>query len=173
MYKFEDIGFRPIDESDLDIIRKNRNDSDTLLNLGCIDLVNSEQQKAWWLSISRSKTNQWHCITYKKYENTIGVLRFQNIDYINKSIEIGADIFSEYRGKGFGEKTYKMALEYLFYHFNMNCVYLKVAEFNRKAITLYQKIGFQKTGCIPKSIYRKGKYWDNNIMALTADKYFK
>ena len=117
MYRFENIGFRPIDEQDLEIIRKNRNESSTLLNLGIPDLVNSEQQRAWWKRVSTNTTNQWHCVIRDNYEDIIGVLRFQDIDFINKSIEVGADISPEFRGHGYGEKTFNMALEYLFCHF--------------------------------------------------------
>lgn len=171
MYRFEDIGFRPIDEQDLEIIRKNRNDASTILNLGISDLVSCEQQKKWWLSISTSRNQQWHCIVKDNYESIIGVLRFQNIDHVNRNVEIGADIFPGFRGNGYGHKTYQMILEYLFLHFNMNCIYLKVAAFNQIAIKLYQKVGFRDTGHIPQSIFKNGKYWDNLIMAITKDSW--
>lgn len=173
MYRYEDIGFRPIDEQDFEIIRKNRNESSTLLNLGTADLVSSEQQKIWWLTISKSPYQQWHCIVKDNYESIIGVLRFQNIDHVNRTVEIGADIFPGFRGKGFGQKTYRMVLEYLFLHFNMNCVYLKVASFNMTAINLYRKVGFNETGNIPQSIFRNGEYWDNLIMAITKESWLK
>lgn len=171
MYIFENIGFRPIDETDLEILRINRNDSSTLLNLGSVDLISCEHQKIWWSGISKSKSQQWFCIIKENYENVIGVLRFQNIDQINKSIEIGADIFPNYRDQGYGKKAYKMALEYLFQHFNMHCVYLHVAEFNKTAIELYKRAGFVETGRIPKSIFRYGKYWDKIIMCILFDNY--
>ena len=173
MYKYKNIGFRPIDEADLEILRINRNNKSTLLNLGNIDLVSSEQQKSWWKNISKDKNNQWFCITNKGYQNIIGVLRFQNIDYINNCCEIGADIFPDFRGQGFGKKTYEMALEYLFCHFNMHTIYLRVAEFNKIAKNLYKKIGFKKTGSIPCSIYRHSKYWDNIIMTVLREEYQK
>lgn len=173
MYRFKNIGFRPIDEDDLELLRINRNDAETLLFLGNTDLVSSEQQKDWWKSVSRSKSQMWFCVFEEKYEKVIGVLRFQNIDYINKCCEIGADIFPKFRRKGFGELTYIMALEYLFDHFNMNTIYLKVAEFNKKGIALYKKIGFKETGYIPESIYRYKRYWQTKIFSLPKREYLK
>ena len=167
------MGFRPVDEGDLEILRKNRNDSSTLLNLGGIDMVSSEQQKSWWHGVSRSKSQQWFCIVKENYDSVIGVLRFQDIDPVNRSVEIGADIFPAYRGQGFGKKAYQMALEYLFNHFNMHCVYLQVTEFNETAVRLYIQVGFVETGRIPASIFRSGKYWDKLIMSLLSEEYFK
>ena len=171
MYKYKNIGFRPIDENDLEILRINRNDSETLLFLGSVDLVSSEQQKEWWKSLSRSKTQLWFCVFEEKYANVVGVLRFQNIDYINKCCEIGADIFPEFRGRGLGIDVYEMALEYLFCHFNINTVYLRVAEFNKRGIDLYKKIGFKETGYIPESIFRDNKYWQTKFFSFIRSDY--
>lgn len=171
MYKYENIGFRPIDERDLEIMRKNRNDSSTLLNLGTTDMVSSEQQKKWWQGISVSHSQQWHCVVKDDYETIIGILRFQNIDHVNRVMEMGMDIYPEFRRKGYGYKTYLMAMEYLFLHFNINCIYLKVAAFNQITIKLNEKVGFDQTGYIPQSIFRNGKYWDTFIMTITKDSW--
>ena len=173
MYKYEDIAFRPINEDDLELIRKNRNDGTTLLSLGSVDLVSSIEHLAWWEKISRSKLEIWSCVVKEEYNNVIGVLRFQNIDYVNSICEIGADIFPEQRGKGYGKKTYMMALEYLFCHFNMQNVYLRVSEFNHIGLKLYNKIGFKECGRMPKSIFRNGMYWDSVYMFIAKDHYFK
>jgi RimJ/RimL family protein N-acetyltransferase len=171
MYKFNTIGFRPIEESDLELLRANRNDSETLLFLGSVNLISSEQQKEWYRTVSKSTKEQWFSVVDINLSKVVGVLRFQNIDHINSCCEIGADVFNEFRGKGYGKLIYKMALEYLFHHFNMNIVYLRVAEYNNNAINLYKKIGFIESGVIPFSIYRFGKYWNNIIMFISKDIY--
>lgn len=172
MYRYDNISFRPIDKSDLEKIRKMHNEDSTLLNLGDPTLISSTQQLEWWETISSSRVDTVYCICKKTYDNVIGVWRLQNLDEINRSCEIGADIFPEFRGQGLGKKTYKMILEYLFLHYNIHTAYVKVAEFNDVAISLYKKIGFTETGRIPESIYRHGKYWDNFIMSMTVAKYF-
>lgn len=173
MYRFKGIGFRPIDEMDLEIIRQNRNDIDTLLFLGNVDLVSSEQQKEWWKAISKSRTQQWFSVVNLESNELVGVLRFQNIDYINRSCEIGADVFKQYRGKGFGKLIYEMALEYFFNHLNMHTIYLKVADFNIRGIELYKKIGFFETGRLVQTIFRFGSYHDNILMCITEEQYKK
>lgn len=108
-----------------------------------------------------------------KYQEIINKSRIQNIDFQNRNCEVGLDIIPKYRGKGYGKKSYEMLLEFLFMHYNMNMVYLKVAGFNPDAKKLYEKAGFLKTGYLPLYYYRYGKYWDYIIMSLTKEQYIK
>lgn len=43
---------------------------------------------------------------------------------------------------------------------------LEVFESNKRAIHLYEKIGFKKVGLIPKRIYRNGRFINNVIMTI-------
>ena len=172
MITFKDIGFRPIDREDLEIIRKMHNDPQILLFLGDVTLVNSTQQLAWWEHMSAGRKNLQFCICYQRPDKVIGVWRLQNFDQNNRVCEVGVDIFPAYQHKSYGAKAYRMILCYLFEHYNLHMVYLRAAAFNTKAISLYEKIGFKETGRITESIYRHGKYWDNILMCMTKDEYF-
>jgi len=77
----------------------------------------------------------------------------------------------EYRGKGYGRKSYEMVLEYLFKHMNMHTVYLRVIDMNQRARSLYEKVGFELTGRFPEFIYRDGKYRDYLLMSMTRQMY--
>ena len=173
MIFFDKIGFRVIEKKDLDEIRREHNSERTLLNLGDPSLVTELQQISWWENISRNKNNTVFGIVSLRTKKLIGVWRLQNLDNVNRSVEVGVDIFEKYRGKGFGEKAYKMIFKYLFENYNIHTIYLRVGAFNTNAISLYKKVGFVETGKIVESIFRKGKYWDNIIMCITSEEYFK
>lgn len=98
-------------------------------------------------------------------------MRIQDIHFDNKHCEIGIDITSEVQRQGFATKCYKMILEYLFMHKNMHMVYLRFCDYNKKARTLYEKIGFKYSGKYPEYIYRYGKYWDYIIMYMIEKDY--
>jgi len=172
MYKYKDIAFRVIEHADLEKLRFLHNEQETYLNLLNIDFIDEENQLNWWKNLHK-KTNDKRFVVVKsdKPNEMIGRLRIQNINEHHRNCEIGIDIIPSQRGKGFGEKSYKMLLEYLFIHFNMNMVYLKVADFNPNAIKLYSKVGFRKTGLLPSFFFRHGKYWDYLIMGITKDEY--
>jgi len=171
MYIYEDIAFRPIDFDDLEVLRELHNDMSTLLQLGSVEMASSEQQVDWWDSLAKNKTVQRHGIIEVTSNKVIGILRIQNIDSINRNCEIGLDIIPSMRGKGYGTKSYHMILEYLFTHFNMHMVYLRVGEFNEHAQRLYSQIGFTETGRYREYLFRNGRYWDYIIYTLLQNEY--
>jgi RimJ/RimL family protein N-acetyltransferase len=173
MFTYKDIGFRPIECDDLELIRKMHNNSSILMFLGDVTLVSPSQQILWWENMSASRNNVQYCICSLPSEDIIGVWRLQNLDSNNRACEVGLDIFPEHQQKGFGGKSYEMIFCYLFEHYNLHTLYLRVAEFNKKARSLYKKLGFKETGRIVESIFRHGKYWDNIVMCMTCDEHFK
>lgn len=174
MYKYKDIAFRVVEKDDLSILKELHNDQSTFLNLYNIDFVDDESQLEWWKNLHKNKNDKRYVICFSENPNAvIGRLRIQKINYNHNNCEVGLDILPKYRGKGFGIKSYEMLLEFLFQHFNMNMVYLQVADFNPNAKKLYEKVGFKETGRLPQFYYRHGKYWDYVIMSVTKNEYKK
>jgi len=167
MYIYKEIAFRVIEKYDLEILRKLHNDPSTWLNLYNIDFIDENDQIEWWKNLHNKKNDKRFVICFaEKPEIVIGRLRLQNINWQHHNCEIGLDILAEYRGKGYGQKSYKMVLEFLFNHYNMHMVYVKVADFNPNAKKLYEKVGFKETGRLPQSYFRNGEYWDYIIMSI-------
>lgn len=174
MYTYKEIGFRPIEKSDLETLRKLHNDPTTLLNLATTELIDETGQQDWWENLHRIKNDKRYTICFSDNpEKIIGRLRIQNIDRQNRNCELGLDILGEYRSKGYGYMSYMMILEFLFLHYNMNMVYVRVADFNPKARSLYRKAGFKETGFYKDFIYRNGKYCDYIILCITKSEFLQ
>ena len=174
MYIYKDIAFRPIEKDDLEVLRQLHNDQTTFLNLLNIDLADENAQLEWWENLYKKQDDKRFAIVKANNpKEVIGRLRIQNINFLHNNCEIGLDILPKYRGQGYGYKSYMMVLEFLFLHYNMNMVYLKVADFNPDAKKLYLKVGFKETGRLPQFYYRYGKYWDYIIMSMTKKEYLK
>jgi len=174
MYRYEKIGFRPVEKTDLEILRKLHNDPTTLLNLATTEIIDEPGQLEWWENLHKIKNDKRFTICLSDNpEKVIGRLRVQNIDRQNNNCEVGLDILREYRRQGYGFLSYKMVLEYLFLHYNMNMIYVKVADFNPEAKSLYEKIGFKETGYFKDFIYRNGKYNNYIILCITRSEYLK
>ena len=168
MFVYEDIAFRPMERADIEAVRLAHNDPSTLLMMGDPTPVSAEQQAEWFAAMSKRTSNITFVVVKHDSGEAIGVWRLQNVDSINRVCEVGADIFPAFRRRGYGLKTYRMLLQYLFEHYNIHTVYLRTAEFNSEAQGLYKKLGFRETGRLVETIFRNGRYWDNILMCLTV-----
>ena len=173
MIKSGDIGFRAVERADIELIRHEHNDESVLLMLRDPRIITEIQQLQWWESISKNKNNTVYCIFHETPEKVIGVWKLQDLDDTNRCTEMGMDIFKEYRGKGFGLKSFYMIFKYLFESINVHTIYAKVGEYNETSLIAAQKAGYKITGRIPESLYRKGNYWDNILLAITKDEFYE
>lgn len=77
---------------------------------------------------------------------------------------IGIAIRSGYRDLGIGRKMMK-TLEMQARRMRLKVLTLTTFATNKRAIHVYQKVGFVQTGTIPKKHFKDGKYVDEIIMA--------
>ncbi len=173
MIRFENIGFRSVERQDIEIIRQEHNDESVLLMLRDPRIITELQQIQWWESISKNRNNTVYCIFHETPENVIGVWKLQDLDDTNRCTEMGMDIFKNYRGKGFGLKSFKMIFKYIFENLNVHTIYAKVGAYNETSLVAAQKAGYKISGKIPESLFRKGVYWDNILLSITFDEYKK
>ncbi len=173
MIRFENIGFRSVEKQDIEIIRKEHNDESVLLMLRDPRIITELQQLQWWESISKSRNNTVFCIFHENPENVIGVWKLQDLDDTNRCTEMGMDIFKNFRGQGFGMKSFRMIFSYIFENLNVHTIYAKVGAYNETSLIAAQKAGYKISGKIPESLFRKGKYWDNVLLSITFDEYRK
>lgn len=173
MYVHGRVGFRPIEQADLELLRQLHNNVSTLLQLGNVDFIDSEQQIAWWQTLHKSANSWRFSVVEVATGEVVGMIRVQNIERVNRTCEVGLDIAERCRGRGLATEAYAALLEYLFLHYHMHMVYLRVGDFNSKARRLYEKLHFEETGRFKEYLFRNGKYWDYVVMCLTVDRYMQ
>jgi len=108
----------------------------------------------------------------KKNGNRIGYFRTSNYSEDNKNIYIGADLHSDYRGKGLGYTSYAQFIPYLFNSLKLNKISLEVLSTNMNAIKLYKKLGFVEEGIKRQEVYKNGKWVDSIVMSMLKTECF-
>jgi len=76
-------------------------------------------------------------------------------------------------GKGYGYDAAKTILDYGFGKLGLHHVYLSVYDYNKRAIKLYEKIGFKHEGAKREHIFYNNKYHDCIIMGMLAKEWKK
>ena len=99
----------------------------------------------------------------------IGDISYRNWDYRNRSVEFGMEIgeIGE-RSKGYGLDALTHFIDYLFDFLNLHRIELTTLSDNKRAINLYEKLGFNTIGFIREASFdsRTGRYIDVVYMDL-------
>ncbi|MCL1981586.1 MAG: GNAT family N-acetyltransferase [Clostridiales bacterium] len=114
-------------------------------------------------------------IVLKEEGAPIGRVLISRLDRESDSLDITRIYIADerHRGKGFGEETMLLILEYSFMGLHMERVTLDHYTGNAVASSLYQKLGFQYEGVARNACKKNGKYYDVNLMSMTRAEYFE
>jgi RimJ/RimL family protein N-acetyltransferase len=108
----------------------------------------SEEQIAKRIK-KRAGTDEAGTFIYKilnEYNIMLGTIELFNINRKKQTATIARFLIDEnFRGQGLGEKSLRLLLEKAFTEFDINEIDLRVFDFNRQAISCYEKVGFEKT----------------------------
>lgn len=100
-------------------------------------------------------------------DRLLGYVELEGILWTNQvgwvSIAIGEQI---YWGKGYGYEAMQLALKFAFHELNMHRLQLTVFSYNKRAIALYEKLGFQREGVYREFLQRDGKRFDMYLYGI-------
>jgi len=164
-----------LNEKELEIISKWKNDLDLLKSIKAHPLPTAMYEMEKWFKRNQSDKNQilWG-IHEVRSGDLIGIVRLMFIDWISSSTEFGICIGEKnYRNKGLGEETVKLALNFAFNEINLHRVYLKVTESNKRAIKMYESCGFVKEGALREHLWSGGEYNNVLVMGILKNEYIK
>ncbi len=104
----------------------------------------------------------------------IGNVSFMNIDWINRSAEVGIFIGEKSCwNQGYGREAMRLMLKHGFETLNLHRIYLRVFEHNLRGIKAYEHAGFKHEGRMRQAQYQDGRYYDVLLMSVLRDEYFQ
>ena len=170
----DSIYLSPRNSEDIEIFTKWLNDfqvTDGLGRSGLMVTLNDEKEYLEKIHDNDNK-NYYFVIVTLENDEMIGTISLENMNYINRSAELGIFIGDEtYRGKGIGEEAIHLILDYGFNYLNLNSIQLTVLTFNERAIACYKKCGFKEVGRLREAYYLNGKYYDKILMDILNSEF--
>lgn len=152
---------RELERKDIPTINRWRNDRELVQFLGApFRFINRETDEKWYDNYMANRSNCIRCaIMTDCSEEILGLISLSNIDFLNRTAEMHIMIGdTDNQDKGAGTFAVKQMLYHAFFNMNMHRVHLKVVEDNKRAIHLYEKIGFVCEGVSRESKYKNGIY---------------
>lgn len=169
------IVLRPVEISDLEKIADWRNRPDIHKNFFSYEYIIKSNQEKWYQSLLNSKEKMLFIIEERSEKNAIGLIGFDHIDFKNQQAEYGNLLIGEKNaiGKGYAKEATLHLLNYGFYELDLHRIYLKVFEWNKRAIKLYEKSGFIKEGILREAHYSQGKFQNILVMSILKNEYLR
>ncbi|GEL76239.1 GNAT family N-acetyltransferase [Tenuibacillus multivorans] len=174
MFIGDQVKLRKMNEDDVELYHRWRNDMDVMTSTnGFLDVHSLSDTKEFVENVLLgSQSSKCYIIADRKTEKPIGITSLVHIDYKNRNAECIIDMGEKnYWGQGYGSDAMKLILHYAFYEMNLHRLYLKVFSFNKKAIHLYNKLGFQIEGTSREELYRNGDWHDVIHMGILQNEY--
>jgi RimJ/RimL family protein N-acetyltransferase len=163
-----------ITRNDIPTINRWRHDREIIDYLGApFRFINVETDENWFESYMKNRHVQVRCGIYLGSESKlVGVVYLTDIDVLNRNAELSILLGDKTKlNKGIGSIAVKHMLRHAFGDLNLERVYLRVLEKNRRAIAFYKKVGFVLEGTLRKVIYKNSKYHNMLMMSILRNEY--
>jgi hypothetical protein len=170
MFLTNELMFRKLEESDLADLLCLKNES--WLKTHQVSFLNMEDQKEFFLSF-KSNVNQPKkllLIACKDSKQPIGLFSISNIDYMNRSADVGWALYPAFRGKKFGHKLVSGGTNICFRVLNLRKLTCEILPSNVPSLKCAQSTGYVEEGLKKESVFKLGKYIDSIVMGcLSSD----
>ncbi|MBI3732831.1 MAG: GNAT family N-acetyltransferase [Chloroflexi bacterium] len=166
------VALRPIEDKDLPLLVKWRNDPRSRTRFYSTELIALSGQKKWLENLLNDPTRIQFMITRLEDGVTIGTVGLMRIDHRNQTVRPGPFIMDPAeRGAQLGVEALRTILRYAFRELNMQRAYGTVFDFNRSAAMGFEAIGFKREGVARKSVWVDGEWRDAIYMGLLRDEW--
>ncbi|MEE4001061.1 GNAT family protein [Tenacibaculum sp. FZY0031] len=166
---------RAIEERDLELLHKWSNDPEINYMLGGWHFPSSMQdQEKWFTSLSMGSVNQRFAIDTPDL-GLIGMANLVDINWKDRNAFHGMLLGDkEMRGKGYGVDTIMAINKYAFEELGLMRINGSMISYNQPSIGVYtKKCGWQVEGVKKNHYFRKNQWWDQVVVGITSDDYFK
>jgi len=177
LYEGKLIKLRPFELSDIEIIIEKFNNYEMRRFVDTPIPYSKGLEEEWIKGTWESQKNgngYYYLIQNKSNSDIIGSTGLDQISHTNRTGHFGITIFeAENWNKGYGTDAIKLMLSFGFELINLHSIYLRVYDYNERAIKVYKNIGFRVVGKLREAYYIEGKYHDILIMDLLKKDYSK
>lgn len=166
MIQNENIYLRPILKTDLSYLNNWKNDEEVYMFLGGgFNPISIDQQENWLNSMIDMTGNNKRFIICEHQKSPIGMVGLYDINWINRTCEIGIYIGNKNSyGKGYGKQACVLIENYAKEYLNIRKIKLNVVSNNNVALDMWRKLGYKKIGELAKERFIKGQYHNLIIM---------
>ena len=169
----ERLQLRAIEESDLPMLVKWRNDPDVSRHFFNHEPLSLTAQKRWYEAFQQKDDERYWIAEKRDDSAAVGTVALTGLDWRSRKAELGRVLVhpAEHRRQGYCREMCGLALGYAFDHLNLHRVSLEVFADNEPAIALYRELGFVEEGRFREHTFANGAYRDVLFFSLLSGEF--
>lgn len=104
------------------------------------------------------EAKQLRLVIEEKNGSSVGLIDLFDFEPKHKRAGIGIVINQQFQNKGYANEAISLLVNYSNTHLGLHQLFANITEDNTKSISLFEKIGFKKTGIKKDWIFTNGKF---------------
>lgn len=129
----------------------------------------TKQAEEW--SLKKPENDAFNLIIEDLQGQPVGVVGPHNCSARNGVFRYGIVVHRDHRRKGYAAEAAVMVLRYCFEHLRYQKANAGVFSFNAGSIALHERLGFVKEGCVRRSVFVNGQYYDCYQYGMTVEEF--
>lgn len=97
---------------------------------------------------------------------SIGIFKINNIDWVNRSADVGWDIYDAWRGMGFGQLIVKAGCDFCFSILNLRRLNAEVLATNIPSRKCALRAGFVSEGHKREAVFKDGEFINSEVFGM-------
>jgi RimJ/RimL family protein N-acetyltransferase len=123
------------------------------------------------LATQEIKDDLMHCVIEDREGNRVGLINSHSTNRRTGTFAYGIAIGEEYRGRGYASEAVILLLRYFFEELRYQKVTVNIYACNPASITLHERLGFQREGCLRRMVYTRGTFFDEYFYGMTCEEF--
>ena len=171
LYENNGVVFRKLMKEDLNRLLCLKNESWS--NTHKVTITNMDDQYKWYESLLKESVNYPNNLVLiaaikldkggEPLTPTFGMYKILNINWVNRTANVGWDVFKVCRGKGYGKKMVAAGASFCFDVLNLRRLNAEILADNTASIKCAEAAGFTLEGTKMQEVHRCGKYIDSHV----------
>jgi diamine N-acetyltransferase len=168
----ERVYLRPLEASDLALLRQWANDPDIRALTGEVLPMSQAGADEFLERVRTERDRVWLVVVVKETGQVIGEAGLLRMFHAWRTTDLTLIVGDKAaQGRGYGTEAIVLLLDYAFGHLNFHRVAVGVVGFNDRALRFYEKVGFRREGIQRDGYYWQHRYHDFVMMSLLEDEF--
>ena len=173
-WRGERVTLRAIELSDWEVVFGWNHDDEMARRLYWVPFPQSREAVRRWaekMATREPDDDTFHFAIENHDSEVVGSISTHDCDRRNGTFAYGLNVRAAHRRKGYGAEAIEIVLRYYFLELRYQKVTVEVYGFNTPSIALHERLGFQREGCLRRTVYTDGRYHDTLMFGLTFEEF--